>query len=437
MSVCVFERHSDYCSLRFTPEVSNVSRAHLQAVMDRAHQLLSQSRQQRAVMDLSRLTIVSDEFASVLEAELCPLPNTAETGFQFVIASPNDSVTGRLNQTRIPDIAAIVDSLEGAYALLGVTESSEPVVESISVQIPSEQPFEFVPHRRHVDVLLNPILNTMDWEEVTQATSDLLKKLDAAETPHVSVDLSRMEVVNSGLVASLVQIWKATKAAKGEFAVVSPNEFVTGVLKTAGLLRLWKVVETQSEAVYELGVSTAATLERRERRLLTYVCVGCAVLALLATLLMFTDRSTMWGVNSQLTALLLSSAAIATGLISLLKDSGFSRKLAMGSVVAGCLVLSTLWFKENPLSFRHQFPERRFGQDAGENQTQPVDTTADSEASAAADIQDDATEQTSDGSSEDAPSTGGRSLVTPSGEDKVMSAGQLLKDPESVQKLQQ
>lgn len=435
MSVCVFERHSDFFILRFTPEILSVSRAHLQAVVEGADQLLREGGALRAVVDLSRLTVLTDEFVSVLETFLRSSLDPGAAKVSFVIASPNDSVTDRLNATQIPEVARTVDSLEDAFAIFGVKQSPEPVVEMISVQIPSQQPFEFIPHRRHVDVRLNPILNTMDWEQVTEATADLLKKLESAETPHVSVDLSRMEIVNSGLVASLVQIWKATKAAKGEFAVVSPNEFVTGVLKTAGLLRLWSVVETPSEAVYELGVSTAAAAERRERLLLTYVCAGCAALALLATLLMFTDRSTMWGVNSQLTALLLSSAAIATGLISFLKDSGFKKKLAMGSVVAGFLVLSTLWFKENPLSFRHQFPERRFSRDADDDQTRSQDasvatvTPADTEAPA-----DDQADQPDAAEPVSEPPADGQSSVEK--EEKAMSAGQLVKDPESVQKLQ-
>ena len=68
------------------------------------------------------------------------------------------------------------------------------------------------------------------------------------------------------------------KERNGQFSIVSPNEQVTDVLKTAGLWKLWSVVEDREEAVYELGVSRAAIVEKRERRFLVFVAVPCSVI---------------------------------------------------------------------------------------------------------------------------------------------------------------
>ena len=97
--------------------------------------------------------------------------------------------------------------------------------------------------------------------------------------------LSDLDYINSGLVASLVRIWKATRAKNGQFSVVSPNSMVVDVLKSAGIWKMWRVVASAEDAVHELGVSTAAQIEQRERRVLTSVAVPRAAVAVLATVL--------------------------------------------------------------------------------------------------------------------------------------------------------
>lgn len=53
-----------------------------------------------------------------------------------------------------------------------------------------------------------------------------------------------------------------------------------------------------------------------------FVAIPCIVLAALAIAAMFLNRSEVMGVNAQLTVLSFAAAAVATGLISVLKDSG-------------------------------------------------------------------------------------------------------------------
>ena len=193
---------------------------------------------------------------------------------------------------------------------------------------------------------------TMNWHDVEAATTDVVRRLRESEHLSVMVDLSQMQMINSGLIASLVRIWKAMKERNGQFSIVSPNENVTEVLKTAGLWKLWSVVENREEAVYELGVSKAAIVERHERRFLMLVAVPCSVIAALALIPMFLKHSEVMGINAQLTALLFASAAVATGLISVLKDSGISRIVSSVAVALGILVLSSLGFEGSPVSFQ-------------------------------------------------------------------------------------
>ena len=151
-------------------------------------------------------------------------------------------------------------------------------------------------------------------------------------------------------MAGLVRLWKATQKRQGQFSVVSPHEDVTSVLKTSGLARVWTITDTREEAAYALGVSESALVEKRERTLLVSVSVPFSIVAALALIPMFLKRETVLGVNSQLAALLLGSAALTTGLIALIKEDGIRRKLSAGAVLMSIMVLSTLVFRGNPIS---------------------------------------------------------------------------------------
>jgi anti-anti-sigma factor len=190
----------------------------------------------------------------------------------------------------------------------------------------------------------------MSWMEVETATTEVIRQLNESENMSVMVDLGQMKMINSGLIASLVRIWKAMKERNGQFSIVSPNDQVTDVLKTAGLWKLWSVVEDREEAVYELGVSRAAVVEKRERRFLVFVAVPCSVIAVLALILMLLKRTDVMGVNAQLAALQFASAGIATGLISIVKDSGKQRIMSCCAVALGAVVLSSLFFRGNLIS---------------------------------------------------------------------------------------
>ena len=106
-----------------------------------------------------------------------------------------------------------------------------------------------------------------------------------------------------------------------------------------------------------------AQVEHREKNVLLTMSMVYAILGAAATIVMWMKREEVVGVNAQLTALLLGAAAVATGVISLLKDSGRRRTVSAIAVGIGLAVLSTLWFRNNPISFGHNLPDRSFSAD--------------------------------------------------------------------------
>jgi anti-anti-sigma factor len=190
---------------------------------------------------------------------------------------------------------------------------------------------------------------TLSWSEVETETTDAINKIKQSKNNAVMVDMAAMETINSGLVASLVRIWKTMQQRKGRFSLVSSNEMVTDVLKTAGLWKLWTIVDERDEAVYQLGAGKVAEVEQRERRVLALVAVPCALLSLLAFAYMHASESLSAAVNAQVTSLLLAAAAMATGLLSVFKDAGVRRYLSVGAVVVSGGVLAASQLQTNPI----------------------------------------------------------------------------------------
>ena len=281
---------------------------------------------------------------------------------RFVIFASQRSIRDELKQNGLDGLWTVVDSAEACVKALNVSDDSgrkivstkQHLTDESSLSSSVDSPIRMQSQRLFHTVQFLPSGMTKDWAEVEAATSDVIRRLRESEHLSVMVDLSQMPMINSGLIASLVRIWKAMKERNGQFSLVCPNQDVTTILKTAGLWKLWSVVNDREEAVYELGVSKAAISEKRERRFLVLVAAPCAVIATLALFAMFLNRSHVMGVNAQLTALLFAAAAVATGMISVLKDAGWHRVISCIAVVAGMAVLSSLGFESSPVTFVKQ-----------------------------------------------------------------------------------
>ena len=264
-------------------------------------------------------------------------------------------ISGLLEHWRIvPTKAAALAFLKledtGELDLINPNPTSAKGVTNVNQEAASSEPLPFEAHKRYNAIQCDPLLSKLSWADLEAAVSAAISNFELAAAPNLLLDLSRLTYINSGVVAGLVRLWKATQKRQGQFSVVSPREDVTSVLRTSGLARVWTITDTREEAAYALGVSQAARVEKRERTLLVAVSVPFSIIAALALIPMFLKRETVLGVNSQLAALLLGSAALTTGLIALIKEDGVRRKLSAGAVLLSIMVLSTLVFRGNPIS---------------------------------------------------------------------------------------
>jgi anti-anti-sigma factor len=215
-------------------------------------------------------------------------------------------------------------------------------------------PYHVEQIRTYCRVDVTPELAETEWERLEEATSAAVAAIKSARRSHVLVDLSDLRTIGSGTVASLVRIWKSLNKKSRRFVVVSQSDRVRKELESAGLQKLWTIVTNREEAAYELGVSRRAEREERELRILALGAFPCAVLAVLATVMMMTfrDSKEVIQVNAELGALLLGAVSLTVGIVSVLKDSGFRRLLSALAIVISLFVLGTLFFEENQIDYR-------------------------------------------------------------------------------------
>lgn len=364
MNGVTFEKHSGYCTLRFTSELSEMPWKDVEEATKRIAQLVHDAPANSVLVDLSPLqTMPSGVVASLVRT----WKGMDEKHRRFVVVSPQQEVTDELAQTGLTSLWTLASTLEHGYSELGVTGNTDVEIDQIPpppVQpaVTSSEPFVFEEQRGYCTVLFNPILMALSWGDVEAGTSRVLEQLKQTSRKSLLVDLGAMDMINSGLIASLVRMWKTMQEKKGQFSLVSPNEIVTDVLKSAGLWKLWSVVEDREEAAYNLGVSRGAQTEQRERRILLMVTVSFAVMSAISMMLsksmipMLMKRAGAVGVNSQLAALMLAAAALVTGVISVIKNSGIRRILSGAAVIVALAVLSSLWFNGNPIRFAELSP---------------------------------------------------------------------------------
>ncbi len=350
MSGFVFEKHSNYCALRFTPEMENMAWHDVESATKLIADRIHDANMHAVLIDLSQLEKVPTGLLPSIVRIWKAMDSSKR---RFVVMATSQVIRDELKQAGLDGLWTVTTTTADSYKALKVTGDSDHEIDrpkidggaDVTVNEYSGTPIRFQHQKRFDSVQFFPTCMSLSWMDVESATSDVIRQLKESENLSVMVDLGQMKMINSGLVASLVRIWKCMKERNGHFSIVSPNEQVTDVLKTAGLWKLWSVVEDREEAVYELGVSRAAIVEKRERRFLVFVAVPCAVMSALALILVLMNRTDLFAINSQLAALQFASAAIAIGLISIVKDSGKQRVFSCCAVALGALVLGTLFYK--------------------------------------------------------------------------------------------
>ena len=358
MSGLSFENHSSYCHLEFTDELHSMPWEQIEAATTRVLELIQKSSAGSIIVLAPTLSRLPDGLLACLLRIWKSLDSRSRN---LIFVTESDAVkeslqiSGLLEHWRIvPTKAAALAFLKledtGELDLINPNPTSAKGVTNVNQEAASSEPLPFEAYKRYNAIQCDPLLSKLSWADLEAAVSAAISNFELAAAPNLLLDLSRLTYINSGVVAGLVRLWKATQKRQGQFSVVSPREDVTSVLRTSGLARVWTITDTREEAAYALGVSQAARVEKRERTLLVAVSVPFSIIAALALIPMFLKRETVLGVNSQLAALLLGSAALTTGLIALIKEDGVRRKLSAGAVLLSIMVLSTLVFRGNPIS---------------------------------------------------------------------------------------
>ena len=203
--------------------------------------------------------------------------------------------------------------------------------------------FAFEKHKGYCVVQFESGLPDMSWTDVEKQTTEVVNSLKEARANRVLIDLSPMEMIQSGLVAALVRIWKATEEQKNRrVVIVAPTEIVREVVRSAGLLKLFSVADTREEGAYDLGVSQGALREQRERRVIAWVAFPAAVISVIALAPLYQQNDEMVKARAELIAGFVSVFSCITGLMSMVRDSGWRRGLGVLTLPVAVGVLGIL-----------------------------------------------------------------------------------------------
>ena len=356
MSGYEIKSQSDYTEVKFETAVTEMSWTDLEAAGKSVSETLTAAAPAVVIVNLSALNALPEGFVAVLLRVWRSMDQSEQ---KLAVVATSENVHGDLKSAGLESMWPVADSLESAAGAVGVAAVPSAAADSDTAAADSKAaveqpagtaPFLFEQNRGYCSVQFSPVLMTLAWAEVESATTEVIEKLKASKSNSVMVDLGPMEIINSGLVASLVRIWKTMQEEKGQFSLASPNEMVTDVLKSAGLWKLWTVVDDREEAIYELGAGEVAEVENRERRILAYVAVPFSVMSAIALGVKYTGSTPLWNANTHILALLLAAAGAVTGIISLVKDKGGRRLLSLIAVLISGGILSSIWFNENPLA---------------------------------------------------------------------------------------
>ncbi|MHB8863059.1 MAG: STAS domain-containing protein, partial [Pirellulaceae bacterium] len=97
------------------------------------------------------------------------------------------------------------------------------------------EPYTVEQIRTYCRVELRPELADMPWDLLEEATRSIIATIKSTHHSQLLLDLSHLQTIRSGTVASLVRIWKSIDKRSRRFIVVSPHDRVREELKSAGL----------------------------------------------------------------------------------------------------------------------------------------------------------------------------------------------------------
>jgi anti-anti-sigma factor len=116
-------------------------------------------------------------------------------------------------------------------------------------------PIQFEATRDFVQMALGPEITQLPWNLVEECGDQAIAKLKECRASSLLVDLTSLNYLGSAQVALLARIWKVLAAQNGAMAVQTNSPVVREVIRTAGLHRLWSLVESREQGLQKLGIN--------------------------------------------------------------------------------------------------------------------------------------------------------------------------------------
>lgn len=161
------------------------------------------------------------------------------------------------------------------------------------------------------------------------------------------VDLSSISYIGSSMVALIVRIWKLVKTQGGHVVVVAPGQNIRDVLKITGLTKVWTIVDTFEAAVHSLGCSMEAKVEKRERRLLTFVGPLALIGAAVAVAAVVIPGKIRISAPQEWTIHVLGGLSLLASSVCVFRDTGWRKVFSsVGLVLSISLAAFWFWHKE-------------------------------------------------------------------------------------------
>lgn len=95
--------------------------------------------------------------------------------------------------------------------------------------------------------------DNLDEEQLMVASDTLLSLAKSIDPPLLLLDLSQTRFFGSGMLGVIFRVWNRISTQAGFMAMCGANGVVADVLKVTNVEKLWKVFETQEEAVAHLS----------------------------------------------------------------------------------------------------------------------------------------------------------------------------------------
>lgn len=103
--------------------------------------------------------------------------------------------------------------------------------------------------RKEGDIIVFDINDDIVFSSLGEIRETMDRELAGPDSGKVLINLSNVGMIDSAGIGFIVSVYKSLLTRKGFFGLINPNESVKSVLQTVGLTRLFKVFDTEDEAV--------------------------------------------------------------------------------------------------------------------------------------------------------------------------------------------